>query len=315
MVGFTSAGRVSARLALSLALPYFVAGSPSGLLSRSVQSSAVCISEFNWMDSSLKQSPCIIAGYLLAACNGGDWFVPAVTASSHYAPPNSTTQNGCQCSWAVYNTIQACADCQGEDFSSAMLSADTVGLADGPRILTIIIVIREYPSNTPIPDETAIPFWAITNPTTWHDGLFDPSAAQQLANEGKPDITEANRNSQTSSGKSNTGAIAGGVVGGVVGLAAVATLAYLFMRRSRRQGIASKNGRTGAQFGPVAHMRSESDLGRKYFDHASPSPGPTLDNSYMPGYGQRAPMQMTGSYTSYPPTTATLTPPPAEVMG
>lgn len=103
---------------------------------------------------------------------------------------------------------------------------------------------------------------------TWSDELFDPSAAQLIANKGQygmysflakmrlkailvieetPDIDQSNRNSDStpsastsvtgssSSGKINTTIIAGGVVGGVIGLALLTLISFILIRRLRRR--------------------------------------------------------------------------------
>ncbi|KAH8116289.1 hypothetical protein DFH11DRAFT_1199846 [Phellopilus nigrolimitatus] len=287
----------------------FVVGSPSSMLqARSVQSQAVCLSEFDWMDNSLSQSPCIVAGYLLSECHGLDWNVPSVTANSHYTPPNSSTVNQCQCSWAVYNTLQGCAFCQGTDFSSAIFGWTGWSTNCTSNFLS---APNPYPLNAEIPDETAIPFWATTNPTTWQNAVFDPATAQQLASEDKPDVTQASREKK---GKStNKGAIAGGVVGGVVFFVIIGLLAFFFVRR-RRVRRASATGRTGIQFSPLQHQRSNSDMAQfKYYNNMSPSPGPTLPVSIdSQGYA-RSPFHSLPPNGSYTTPTSTMTPPP-EIM-
>ena len=49
---------------------------------RSVQSQALCSQEFSWMDNSLSQSPCNVAGYLLAQCANGSEFVVIIDVST-----------------------------------------------------------------------------------------------------------------------------------------------------------------------------------------------------------------------------------------
>ncbi|KAI5122719.1 hypothetical protein M0805_009772 [Coniferiporia weirii] len=303
-------GALAAGLLLSAGC---VAGgsSSSGVMRRSAQSVAVCIDNFDWMDNSLRQSPCLVAAYLLAECVGGDWTVEPTTPSSHYAPPNSTTENQCQCSWAVYNTIQACADCQGQDFSSAIFSWPGWSGNCSSNLLSDSVA---YPVNVTIPAETAIPFWATTDPTTWNDEIFNPTAAQSLAGENKPDITQASRQAGKKK-KSNAGAIAGGVVGGVVFVAALGLLVTLFLRR-RRLYRATPRRQPGVQAMPLPHARSNSDLvNHKYYGNLSPSPDPTLPVSYDSHGFARPPFNSipTGapSFSTFPTTTAS---PPLEYM-
>ncbi|KAL5534813.1 hypothetical protein ACEPAG_1277 [Sanghuangporus baumii] len=307
---------------------------------RAVQSTATCLSQFDWMDNSLEQSPCIVAAYLLAQCAGGNWDIdPIQNASVHYTPPTAGNANGCRCSWAVYNTLQACAFCQGENFDSAML-----GWSGYSTNCTGSLLSNDtyYPTDTPIPDETAIPFWATTDPSTWHNALFDPSVAESIANENKPDITESSRDSSNKKG-SNTGAIVGGVVGGVLGALALGLLFFFLRRRARlraghAQGANLKHRPTFStfRFSPLSHWRTGSNVttaadghqplntggkyagqthaGYAYNNLSTSSPGPSLPLSLTGGSGStsngRPPyntMPSSSSFISGP--TATATPP------
>lgn len=301
---------------------------------RAVQSQATCLNSFDWMDNSLSQSPCIVAAYLLSSCAGGDWTIQAVTANSHYTPPGKTDANGCKCSWVVYNTLQACADCQGQNFESAMLSWSGY---NGNCTGSLLSTKDYYPPQTPIPAETAVPFWATTNPSTWHDGIFDPSMAQSIANRGNSDITQSTRPGNANGKKSNKGAIAGGVIGGIVFLVFV-ILAFLFIRsrRNRRQAGTSvlnhqrKASTVKVRWSPLSHFRSPSEnYTGKYgnpnvvnglgYDNLTPSPGPTMMSMTMTGGSTgttpsgRPPyhtMPSSSSFTSAP----TASPPPGDYI-
>lgn len=82
---------------------------------RSFQTSAVCLSDYSWVDNSKGVSPCYLAAVVLGSCQGNsesdptyaasqdspsgilDWLVPSISANTHYDSPNSTTAN--LCSW------------------------------------------------------------------------------------------------------------------------------------------------------------------------------------------------------------------------
>jgi len=171
--------------------------------------------------------------------------VPALPNSSyHYGAPgdnpaaltNSTEPSLCSCAWATYNTLQACAYFQGVDFSSAILSWAAYSTNCSANLSSAPV---PWPSELPIPEDTSIPFWAEANPNDWDDGIFNPSIAeQQLAVEGKPDLTEANRNRKSTP----TGAIIGGVIGGVVVVALGLRGFYWLRSRLQRWQISTKTG-------------------------------------------------------------------------
>ncbi|KAI5122718.1 hypothetical protein M0805_009771 [Coniferiporia weirii] len=252
---------------------YAVASNLPGVVQMNgVQSNAICIDNFDWMDNSLHQSPCLVASFLLAECVGGDWTVDPTTASSHYAPPNSTTENQCQCSWAVYNTMQACASCQGVDFSTAIFSWPGWSGNCSPDLLSDSVA---FPIDVTIPVETAIPFWATVDPSTWHDSIFNLTSAENLANEDKPDITQINRQASKQS-KTSVGAIIGGVVGGVVFFAASTFLVILFKKRGHSPWTTLKR-KHGVELMSVPYAKSNTGpVNHRYYRKLSSNPDPTL---------------------------------------
>ncbi|TDL22385.1 hypothetical protein BD410DRAFT_788655 [Rickenella mellea] len=276
------------------------------LWARGVQTPAVCLNDFAWMDNSESQSPCLVAAWLLGACQGGDFTLPALAnASVHYDPPSSLSANGCYCSWAVYNTLQACAYCQqGADtsifnwtpFMSACPSSDLS--APDP-----------FPKTIVIPQETSIAFWATTDPSTWSNAKFDPTLAKSLALQDKPDVTQNSRNPSSKKHSVSKAAIAGGVVGGLV-VFALGVLVFLLHLRKKR---ALKNAATQPQ-APAPTIPPQSPQ-RPVFPNGY---APTMLQTTTPG--TRPPL--VSNYTSYtttsessgqipsPPIFSVMTPPP-----
>ncbi|KLO08174.1 hypothetical protein SCHPADRAFT_618271 [Schizopora paradoxa] len=248
---------------------------------RGVEVTANCTGEFSWMDNSLGQSPCTVSAWLLSQCAEGTWNMPPLpNASFHYGTPGDgrIAANPCSCAWATYNTLQACAFCQGESFGPAMITWDGY---DQNCTAAISSNNAPWPPKTTIPEDTAIPFWAEQNPAEWVDATFDPSfAQQQLASQNKPDLTQADRNKKSTP----TGAIVGGVVGGVVGVALLGLLWFRFFWRRKNYRPLSF-GSVRKPLRPRMHGRSVSDNStQKYSEYTvSPSPGiPTSISSSIP---------------------------------
>ncbi|TFK54790.1 hypothetical protein OE88DRAFT_1653282 [Heliocybe sulcata] len=211
----------------------------------SVNSNVVCGAEYSWMDNHLQQSPCLILAYLLANCNEGSWTVPPLSENpvTHYNTPGQTGTpvDVCECSWSAYNLISACTLCQGTAFAESVHTWDNYKT----NCTGYYSTTTYWPtSNFTVPNTTAIPYWASTNPSTWANGQFDLPTAENLAGQGHPDLPEP-----PASKKSSAGAIAGGVVGGVAGLSIIlGAVAWWLMRRRRQQahglqgqGLGAKN--------------------------------------------------------------------------
>ncbi|KLO08173.1 hypothetical protein SCHPADRAFT_1001121 [Schizopora paradoxa] len=242
--------------------------SPRRLDKRSVQSQAVCIDEFSWMTNSVNQNPCLVAAWLLSQCAGGDWTMPQLpNAQNHYGTPGfgSISPSLCSCSWATYNTLQACAVCQGVSFNTAIL---TWNAYDPNCTASFVSAPQPWSSSVVIPEDTAIPFWAETDPTKWEDSTFDPVAAQNIAEQNKPDLTEADRNKKSS----HTGAIVGGVVGGIAAVLAIGVAFFWRRRHNRRLSLGASS---RVPFRPM-HAQSPSDFSTQQLSEFSstPSPGP-----------------------------------------
>lgn len=256
---------------------------------RGVTSEASCTSSFSWMQNSLKQDPCLVAAYLQSECASGSWDIQALANDSHYTTPNLDA-TACQCSWAVYNTIQACAFCQPAGGQTSIIAWPQY-----KTNCTNLLSNEYYPTNFSIPDQTAIPFWATEDPTQWNNQIFNASVAQALANEGHGDITQESRDgngtsdSTSNSGgkKTNSGAIAGGVVGGVVFITILGLVAFLLRKRRKRKSHL----RSMPSINSHGRSTSEGTVHGYYqptykYQNFTPSPGPTLPVSYDPtGYG------------------------------
>ncbi|KIM87187.1 hypothetical protein PILCRDRAFT_303122 [Piloderma croceum F 1598] len=73
---------------------------------------ATCLPEFDWMNDSRNQSPCVVAAYMQGACTNGEYIVQPLAPSYHYIGPTVKQDNPCQCSTVVYSLMSACGMCQ-----------------------------------------------------------------------------------------------------------------------------------------------------------------------------------------------------------
>ncbi|KAL4065518.1 hypothetical protein V8B97DRAFT_2025776 [Scleroderma yunnanense] len=233
----------------------------TGLLSIPLQwvsaqhSNVTCPPEYNWMNNSKGQSPCLIAAYVQSVCNYGSWTVDPLANYTHYIVTNA---NPCQCSSVTYSLMAACSICQGRYYiawSTWSINCSTVYLG-------------VYPEN--IPSWTPVPHWAYQNVTVYlvcssvflvfngnmqTSDFFNATVAQVV---GIPESTATQvtitaitsttptssitggavsqfpTSSPSSSSKSNIGAIVGGAIGGI-GLVANAAFITWFCIRHRRQ--------------------------------------------------------------------------------
>jgi len=192
-----------------------------------IQSEAVCAATFTWSQNSKSQSPCLVAAYVSGSCGTDTWNVPALTAGNHYDFPNATTATLCTCSWAAYNLLSACTACQGLDDSVPNWDAFIQGCAPG-----LLSNNTYFPATITLTSDTAIPYWAGTDPTTWPDHHFNVAQAQATAGQGHPDLGTST--AQPKKKKAPIGPIVGGVLGGVVVLAVVAVAIFCIVRRQRK---------------------------------------------------------------------------------
>ncbi|KAL5508655.1 hypothetical protein ACEPAH_6274 [Sanghuangporus vaninii] len=135
------------------------------------------------MNNSKSQSPCLVAEYLHAPCEPrGNGNVSAIVDDT-YRPPTAEGAEACGCSWALYNTLQACAVCQS-DSNFAFSTNCSSQLKQNTEF---------YSSNEVISEQTAVQFWATRDTSMWDSGMFNSTQAEAIASECKEDITQENR--------------------------------------------------------------------------------------------------------------------------
>ncbi|KAJ7596531.1 hypothetical protein C8J56DRAFT_290095 [Mycena floridula] len=273
------------------------------LVPRGAQTTASCSADFLWANNALGNNPCLVAAYLIGACHSDNWLVPAMTTggTKYDIPPDA-----CSCSWATYNTLSACAACQGQ--SGAIQTWATIKTSTNCSSFASAATTY-FPPDTPIEGGITIPFWAGTAPTTWNNGIFNTAQAQVLANEKKPDL-----NPDVSKKKSQPiGAIVGGVVGSIVVLGVGA---LIFWHMHRRKAQLNPHPPTTIQVAhrPIIHGRSISDLSSKsattYISHGIHSTYPTSPTiqSHSTGPGSIF-GSIQGSIYSAPPPVRVVSPP------
>ncbi|KIM62167.1 hypothetical protein SCLCIDRAFT_120554 [Scleroderma citrinum Foug A] len=270
------------------------------------QTTAVCMSQYDWMDNSKSQNPCLVAAYAQGACSGGQFTVDPLDANTHYVGPYVSEANPCECNSITYNLIAACSICQNRTYiawSSWSTNCTTVY----PGV---------YPEN--VPSGTAIPHWAYQDVTTSDD--FNATLAQLTGDTPESTATKAQATatavtssalpasitssgnagtqspSPSSSSKSNTGAIVGGAVGGVVVLGAIAAfITWFCIRRRRRQTKAPSAMYDGSAPGGTNSMYTTSPFTPsatqpKLYDPSDPTtfpaspPSPTIHTTPSTGY-------------------------------
>ncbi|KAI0694605.1 hypothetical protein BC835DRAFT_1415223 [Cytidiella melzeri] len=255
----------------------------------SAQSSAVtCKSGYSWMSNDEGQSPCLVAAYLIGQC----LTVPTTSIVlplednpgfvDYYAPPSALhlAPTNCTCSTVVYSLLAGCGLCQGQGYTSWTLWKENC----------LVVEVAQFPES--IPSVVTVPQWAYIDVTNFANN-FSVSAAQQLAEENKPDVgvtststpsgtspVSAPASSETSispvSDKkktSNTGAIVGGVVGGVGGLALILIGVWLWMRHRKNRAANTPVSATTTPFANVDPGSTDTPDGEKpAFNLNTPSP-------------------------------------------
>lgn len=236
------------------------------LLSRgqaSVNVTAECLSQFSWMNNGMNQSPCVVAAWEQEACGSNTWNIPALGSKLKYDPPNATTKNPCTCSWATYNLISACTVCQNSDnFVSWGTWLDN---CDASYVSNTTYF--PYDKDDRLPNETAIPFWAATNPITWDSAKFNATQAQAIQNQGHADLNGAPVPTATSSPKkSDTGAIVGGVVGGLAVIALTVFVITCGVLRRRKRFQPQKPYTNGPSRPNMGHTHALSDSSQRFLE-------------------------------------------------
>jgi len=266
---------------------------------------------FVWSYNTLNQNPCLVAAYIAAVCNNGEFDVPALLPQNSYAGP-SGTDNGdiCKCNVVFYNLISACGACQGETW---------IPYAAWTRNCTSTWASQANVTDNlpkPVPAGTRVQQWALHDPgTNW-----DPQVAESIGD--TPEVTGSATNvvptqtkqstytpsasSSTSSthtgGSSNSGAIAGGVVGGVIAACSIAgVVAWFTIRRRRRArsapSAAYMDGGGGGNMDQTAAPYPLSLETLRLYDPSDPSTYPT-----------QAPSPTIHTTSQYPSSTPDLQP-------
>ncbi|KAG1814372.1 uncharacterized protein BJ212DRAFT_368455 [Suillus subaureus] len=209
---------------------------------RSIVSPATCSSEYSWMDDGQGDSPCLTVAYVEAACSGSNNYDQPVLKNGYsYSLPNSTTANPCYCSWSSYNLMMACTICQNNNDSAIWEWAQWTNGCTTNSSWTE----KYFPSGYVLAGNASIPYWAITDPTTWTSATFNIIDANATYQKNpsyiipSPPSSSSGPSSSSSSSKSiDVGAIVGGTIGGAAALLLLAIGAYILYRRHvYRKGV------------------------------------------------------------------------------
>ncbi|TFY82206.1 hypothetical protein EWM64_g1800 [Hericium alpestre] len=230
----------TASLLVAVAGPLFYAQSVSAQLS-----APDCTAPgWDWASNSLGQNPCLIAAYVEAVCDGGQFSIPALAPDHHYTGPTAGNGNQCLCNTVAYSLISACDMCQGNSPLQWSLWSFNCSSTSPDGTLPFLI-----------PGGTRIPQWAFQNVTTsdlWNnvtafqvgDGTESTATGGPTGSSSGSVSSPAPTSSETngpeggaSHHSSHAGAIAGGVVGGVIGLALLTGAGIFFWLRHRRSQV------------------------------------------------------------------------------
>ncbi|KAG8898923.1 hypothetical protein FRB99_007036 [Tulasnella sp. 403] len=229
-------------------------------VSAQVLTNATCLSNSKWTYNSLGQTPCLIAAYLDAQCNNGQWTVWSLGGTDwHYNPPENTSANPCGCSTVVYSMLQACAYCQG-----STIGTWSAWIVNCPTIYAKL----GYPYA--VPPGTTIPAWAFLDPrlsgawdaTTANAYAVSPSGsitpnvsgasatpAPASSSQASPTTSSSSTSASPTSSSSNIGPIVGGAIGGTLGGLAILSLVIFFIWKSMKKDTASHPTPPAAPFG------------------------------------------------------------------
>jgi len=188
---------------------------------------------WTWMDNAQHKSPCSTAAYLLGPCVSAGYVVTPLPDGHEYTPPAGSFLSLCVCSWAVYNLLNACTLCQGQQNGLTRWQLWTANCG------SFTSTTLPYPITTP-PDNTTIPYWAGVDPKTWTDQRWNGQQAYVQAVQHPNDIILTDPTIQTPAPKPKSGNNVGAIVGGVMGsVAAIAVGIVLFCRNKRAKNPGS----------------------------------------------------------------------------
>ncbi|KAG8220681.1 hypothetical protein J3R82DRAFT_2969 [Butyriboletus roseoflavus] len=104
---------------------------------------------------------------------------------------------------------------------------------------SLTLPTRIFPQGYVLADNASIPYWAIINPGSWLNELFNTVQAQGYANQSQPayypSSSSTNSSSSSSGSGTNVGAIVGGSVGGAVGFLLILIGGYFLYKHIRGQ--------------------------------------------------------------------------------
>ncbi|KAI5984004.1 hypothetical protein EDD15DRAFT_1822274 [Pisolithus albus] len=199
---------------------------------RAITSSAVCESEYGWMNNHEGSSPCVLIAYVMAACVGDSWTQSALPSGSHYDAPDESTSSPCSCSQSCYNLMMACTYCQGSNYTGELIPWPTF-IQNCSTSYTDVY----FPSGYTLLSNQTIPYWASIDPTTWEGQIWNYEQAYQYYQTGKADLVPTLSTGSTGSHSSDLGAIVGGTVGGVASLLLLALGIYILCKRQRYRRV------------------------------------------------------------------------------
>ncbi|KAG2142723.1 hypothetical protein BD769DRAFT_1091897 [Suillus cothurnatus] len=140
---------------------------------RNVISTATCVSGYSWMNDGQGNSPCLTVAYVEAPCFGNSYTQPVLNNGNSYNVPSSSSANACSCSWSSYNLMMACTICQGNSNTSIWEWPQWISGCTNLSWTEIY-----YPSGYVLSAGASIPYWAITDPTTWTSATFNTQEAE-----------------------------------------------------------------------------------------------------------------------------------------
>ncbi|KAL5641240.1 hypothetical protein ACGC1H_001653 [Rhizoctonia solani] len=226
-----------------------------------IWSNVTCTDQL-WSVNSAGQTPCLVSAYLSAQCTtDNSWGVPAIGTEGPYSPPNGTYANRCRCNSVQWNLLSACSMCQGG--AAGTWQRWTVNCSS---TVTTTASQGGYPLS--VPSGVLVPHWAYYDFTL--SGVFNAVIASQQTGPESSAVAAATSTgssvpatgvSRTTKGTaatstslpisddsqssgSNTGAIVGGVVGSIVGIALIAVIAFIVIRKNKQ----NKNPATENQY-------------------------------------------------------------------
>ncbi|KAG8690187.1 hypothetical protein FRC09_012096 [Ceratobasidium sp. 395] len=262
-----------------------------------------------WMLNSKSQTPCLASAYLSAQCNDGQWNVPGIGTEGPYQHPTGDGANLCR-----YNLLSACSICQGGPagnwanwISNCTAGNITVGRYPLPLPAGMAIPSWAYMDFTTrdLFDATAAQQYA-TSGTASPESASVAGQTQPATSAGASSIHASatsvpistsrptNTPAPSTGGSNNTGkpllsyssreiltcelgAIVGGVVGGVLGLAVLALIAWLLIRKKNQQ----------------THTPPSEKYG-----HAAPDSGYPVHQPYNAGHYAPVPPNQAGGYNN-----------------